>query len=110
MRYDLEITVRKNTKYFVATSDDFDLAGQGETIGGACKNLEEAVRFFFEYACANETVRYLYRLKPVVPLKQRIELRDVPKVTVTPPSNKGETKGKLELSYLKWSCLRQCFL
>jgi len=54
MKYKFTAIIQKEDDMFVTLCPELDIASQGYTIEEAKKNLEEAVRLFFEHASPEE--------------------------------------------------------
>ena len=91
----LEVKVRKNTKYYVAVSDDLDLAGQGETIEAAIAKLEDAIEFFFEVADKDDMAKHMPRLLA----KAATNYAEPAQVKIASGFEANSVVGQLELAY-----------
>lgn len=79
MEWGLKCSIWREDNWYVSHCEDLEIASQGETVEEAQKNLEEAIRLFFEVASYAEVMEYLPRLDPVSPP----EIQKQPRVRVT---------------------------
>lgn len=74
MEWVLKCSIWREGDWYVSHCKDLEIASQGETVEEAQKNLEEAIRLFFEVASYTEVMEYLSQFDPVTPLKFRNSL------------------------------------
>ncbi|MCP4688171.1 MAG: type II toxin-antitoxin system HicB family antitoxin [Desulfobacterales bacterium] len=62
MNRQLTATIEREGDGYVALCPEIDIASQGDTVGEAGKNLQEALALFFESASENEIENRMLRV------------------------------------------------
>ena len=78
MEWVLKCSIWREGDWYVSHCKDLEIASQGETIEEAQKNLEEAIRLFFEVASYTEVMEYLSPIDPIIPP----EIQKQPKIRI----------------------------
>ncbi len=76
MRWKLKCVVEKEDDWYVSYCEELGIASQGETVIEAKRNLEEAIKMFFEDASQSEIMSLLAPLEPESP----VEIRRPPEI------------------------------